>query len=154
VFQILEQFHHAVILSGNVYPALGASQMKKESEEEMGADFGFVEPSFWRNGIWDPSSKHGITNDKYSMANSQFPAGSNTSWVLRIENWPLKIGYWLSRLPLDKSEKRPADGARLPRRVAGCLVHQGFPVPIPFARVGARQNASSQRFFMGRIGHR
>jgi hypothetical protein len=27
------------------------------------------------------------------MANFRFPAASHTSWVLRIENWPLKIGY-------------------------------------------------------------
>jgi hypothetical protein len=40
---------------------------------------------------------HLITNDKYSMANSQFPAGSNTSWFLWIENWSLKIGHWLLR---------------------------------------------------------
>jgi hypothetical protein len=35
----------------------------------------FVEPAFRRKGILDQSSKHGITNDKFSMANSQFKPG-------------------------------------------------------------------------------
>jgi hypothetical protein len=37
------------------------------------------------------------------MANSRFSAGSDTSQALKIENWQLKIGQWLSargRLPL------------------------------------------------------
>src|ERR1039457_918680 len=57
----------------------------------------FVEHCFRRNGILHQSSKHGITNDKYSMANSQFADRSEPLWDLRIENWQLKNGHWLFR---------------------------------------------------------
>jgi len=63
--------------------------------------------AFGTTGFLDQPAKHSITNDRSSMANSQFPGTRHTSWVVRIEKWSWQIGHWKS----DKGEMRPREFA-------------------------------------------
>jgi hypothetical protein len=56
-------------------PCRGSDVKREELISPRRAHLSFVEPAFRRKGILDQSSKHGITHDKCSMANSQFKPG-------------------------------------------------------------------------------